>query len=257
MTVIDTMIGAHVWSTEEKRILVQAARLAPRRRLGDNWALEIQGDQVELYERFDETRWLRDHCGRTRLLACGAVLTHLDVAMRLLGWLPSIDLSAVPNVPDRVAMLKASSRSRPGNRDFARYGAMAGRASLPVPGSLDTWCEELSRDHQGDGVRVAVLSADRAFELPSVGGRIRRDLDPADDDSPGNVFVVTTMEETRHQIVRAGATAQWLRLEATEHGLHCRTVAAPFDAPARRGSLAGTAGVPGTPQLLVIVNLPG
>lgn len=254
MTVAETPTGVHVWSTEEKRILVQAARSAPRRWLGDKWALEIHEDKVELFERLNEARWLRDHGGRARLIACGAVLVHLDVAMRMLGWLPSVDLTTAPSVPDRVATIKAVSRLRPDGEDFARYGAMSGRTSRPVPTSLDRWCQEIAKKRQTKGVRVAALSARRAGSLPSVGGQICRELAPVDGERPWAAFLVTTTMETRNLIVQAGSVAQGLWLATVEHGLLGKTVTAPFDDPVLRGSLYGVAGVPGTPQLVVIVN---
>ncbi|WP_181773179.1 hypothetical protein [Amycolatopsis pittospori] len=251
-----TTVPAHVWSTEEKRILVGAARLAARRWLGDEWILSLQGDAVDLFEKPHDTHWLRDRGGRARLIACGAALAHLEVTVRVLGWSPLVDLSADVHALDRVASIRATTRTRPDAGDFARFGAMSGRASKPLPSSLPEWGRRAAEENASGGVHVGSLSPCAARALPKVGGQIGRKAAPDTEDRAGtwSAFVVGSETEARPLLVRAGAVAQRLRLAAAEYGLRSCTLTEPFDAPGVRDSLAGLGGAPGLPQLVVIVR---
>lgn len=255
-TLTRTGVPAHVWSTEEKRILVRAARQAPGRWLGDEWTLSIHGDTIDLFERLEDSRWLRDRGGRARLIACGAVLAHLENAIRVLGWSPRTDLSADVLALDRVARITASARKRPETADFVRFAAMSGRSSLPGPTGVASWGRKIAEGCAVDGVRAGWLAPRRVRALPRVAGQISRKASAAgkDQDDSWSVFLVGSATEVRHQLVRAGVVAQRLRLAATEHGLLSCVCTEPFDTPGVRGSLFGLGGVPGFPQLVVIVG---
>ncbi|RSM57586.1 hypothetical protein DMH03_28580 [Amycolatopsis sp. WAC 01376] len=251
-----TTVPAHVWSTEEKRILVAAARFAARRWLGDEWILSLRGDAVDLFEKPHDTQWLRDRGGRARLIACGAALAHLEVAVRVLGWSPLVDLPADVLALDRVARIRATARTRPDAGDFARFGAMSGRASKPLPSSLPAWGRRVAEACASGGVHVGSLPPHSARALPKVGGQIGRKAAPEIEDRAGtwSAFVVGSEAEARPQLVRAGAVSQRLRLAAAEYGLRSCTFTEPFDVPGVRGSLAGIGGAAGIPQLVVIVR---
>ncbi|MFC3452086.1 hypothetical protein [Amycolatopsis speibonae] len=240
-----TVLGTHRWTAEETRILVRAARWAPRRWLRGEWPLEVRGDDIDVVERPGDD-------SRGRLIACGALLVHLEVAMRTLGWLPETEFSHDEADPRRIARITAAARKRPTAGDLASFGAMSGRAS--------SWCHGspvLSVDEDpADGVRVTPVSPRRIRSLPRIGGAIAGTIAPPGEDpeDPWSAFLVTTVSEARHHLVRAGLVAQRLRLLAVESGLRCSTVTEPFDPPKVRVSLFGLAGLPGIPQLVVGVH---
>ncbi|EME55100.1 hypothetical protein [Amycolatopsis decaplanina] len=253
MTTSLTGIPAHVWSTEEKRILVAAARQAPKRWIDDPWTLSVHEDSLDLYERLANKHWLRDRGGRARLILCGAVLANLECAIRVLGWAPLTDLTSDVFALDRVARLKSRCRVRPVAADFARFAALSGRETRTAPSSPASWGREVAEANEGEGIRVRVLMPPHVRDLPKVGGKIARKAAP---DDSWVAFLVVTATETRRQLVRAGVVAQRLLLASTEHGLVGTAFTEPFDAPAVRGTLAGIDGVPGFPQAVVVVEEP-
>ncbi|MFI7117390.1 hypothetical protein [Amycolatopsis sp. NPDC049868] len=244
---------AHVWSTEEKRILVAAARQAPKRWIDDVWTLSVRADSLDLYERLANKHGARDRGGRARLIVCGAVLANLECAMRMLGWAPLPDLTCDVLAMDRVARLEARRRIRPVAVDFARFAALSGRRTKPVPASVTTWGREVAGANEGDGIGIRVLTPSHVRDLPKVGGRIARNV--GRDDS-WIAFLVSTAAETRGLLVHAGVIAQRLLLASTEHGLTGTAFTEPFDTPVVRGTLAGTDGARGFPQAVVVVEQP-
>ncbi|MER6663964.1 hypothetical protein ABT256_05410 [Amycolatopsis japonica] len=248
-----TGIPAHVWSTEEKRILVAAARQVPKRWIDDVWTLAVHKDSLDLYERLANNHWVRDRGGRARLIVCGAVLANLDRAIRMLGWVPLADLTCDVVALDRVARVTARRRVRPVAADFARFAALSGRRTKPAPASMATWGRDVAEANEGDGIRVRVLSPSRVRDLPKVGGQISR---KATSEASWIAFVVATVTESREQLVRAGVVAQRLLLASTEYGLAGTAFTEPFDAPAVRGALVGIDDVPGFPQAVVVVEEP-
>ncbi|WP_037305856.1 hypothetical protein [Amycolatopsis orientalis] len=253
MTTSLTALTAHVWSTEEKRILVAAARQAPKRWIEDPWTLSFHDDSLDLYERMANKHWLRDRGGRARLIACGAVLANLDCAIRVLGWAPLLDLTSDVTALDRVARLKASHRARPTAVDFARFAALSGRRTKATPSSVAAWGREIAEVGEAEGVGVRVLTPPHVGALPKVGGQISRKAASA---GSWAAFLIGTTTEARGQLLRAGAVAQRLLLASTEYGLVGTVFTEPFDAPAVRGTLAGIDGVPGFPQAVVVVEEP-
>lgn len=249
-----------MWSPEEKIVLARAAARAPRRWLGGAWTLEIREGGAGLYERLDAGRWVGDQAGRARLVAAGAVLTHVEVAMRVLGWLPVADFAPSLTEPDRLVRVTASTRARVTDADHARYQAVFGRAcrrDWAVRANLRARMagEVLSGARGPTGVRVVALRPGQEGRLPRVGGEVRRSFQLEEHRAPARAsFLVTTADEARHDLVRAGRVAQYLRLGATEYGLGCTVLTEPFASPRVRGDLVGTAGLPGFPQLLVVAR---
>ncbi|MFJ8916440.1 hypothetical protein [Amycolatopsis sp. NPDC102389] len=253
MTASLTGIPAHVWSTEEKRILVAAARQVPKRWIDDVWTLSVHEDSIDLYERLASSHWVRDRGGRARLIVCGAVVANLDCAIRILGWAPLTDLTCDALALDRVARLRTKRRVRPVAADFARFAAVPGRRTKPAPSSVVTWGREVAEASEADGVRVRGLRPSDVRDLPKVGGQIIRKATP---EVSWIAFLVATVTETREQLVRAGAVTQRLLLTSTEYGLESAAFTEPFDAPAVRGALGVVEGVPGFPQAVVVVEEP-
>jgi len=253
MTTSFSRTTAHIWSTDEKRILVAAARHAAKLWSENLWTLSAHGESLDLYERLENRHWLRDRGGRARLIACGAVLANLECAIRALGWAPVADLTSDDIAPDRVARLSSSCRVRPAEADFARFAALSGRCTRTAPSSFPEWGRERAEDREDGGVRVRFLSPSRVRGLPKVGGQIIRKADPG---HTWAAFLVSTVTEARGQLVRAGVVAQRLLLAATEYGLKGSVFTEPFDVPAVRGTLAGLGEVTGFPQVVVVVEEP-
>lgn len=253
MTTSATGVRVHAWSTEEKRIIVAAARQVPKRWIDDVWTLSVHEDSLDLYERLANNHWVRDRGGRTRLIVCGAVLANLEGAIRMLGWAPLTDLSCDVLALDRVARLTARRRTRPVAADFARFAALSGRRTKPAPSSVSTWGRDVAEATEGGGIRVRMLTPSDVRDLPKVGRQVARKVTP---EASWTAFLVTTVTESREQLVRSGAVAQRLLLAATEYGLEGTAFTEPFDAPAIRGALAAIDGVPGFPQMVVVVEEP-
>lgn len=169
---------------------------------------------------------------------------------------PGTELSADVLALDRVARITASARKRPETADFVRFAAMSGRSSLPGPTGVASWGRKIAEGCAVDGMRAGWLAPRRVRALPRVAGQISRKASAAgkDQDDSWSVFLVGSATEVRHQLVRAGVVAQRLRLAATEHGLLSCVCTEPFDTLGVRGSLFGLGGVPGFPQLVVIVG---
>ncbi|OXM50701.1 hypothetical protein [Amycolatopsis alba] len=184
------VLGTHQWTAEETRILVRAARWAPRRWLRGEWPLEVRGDGADLVERPGPD-------SRGRLIAGGALLVHLEVAMRALGWLPETRLPHDGGDSRLIARITAATRRRPGPDDLALFGAMSGRASYSFHGP-----PTLSTDEEpADGVRVKSFSPRQIRSLPRIGSAI---APPGEEpEEAWSAFLVTSASEARHHLVRA------------------------------------------------------
>jgi len=251
------VLPAHAWSPQEKDVLARAAARAPRRWLDDGWTLEFGRSEVVLREPLDELRWLSDRTGRARLIACGGVLAHLEVAIRALGWVPEPVITAAVPAPDRIARVQASRRAPASRPTRDRYRAVFGHPACrgAAAGRGDAARELLREIAFPAGVRVVTLPAGREQSLPQVGGLLRQ-LYLCDELRGGGrfSFLVTTAGEARYELVRAGLVAQYLRLGAITRGLRGFVLTEPFAPPRVRRGLAAARGVPGVPQLLVVAR---
>ncbi|GDY28702.1 hypothetical protein [Gandjariella thermophila] len=107
----------------EADTLVRAARLAPR--VGDAtepWTLELHGRTAMLLEHPGGTG--HDPASRDRLLACGAALTNLWLAVRALGRAPVVELGVRADRPDHVATVRGEVGAAPSVADLADHAAI-------------------------------------------------------------------------------------------------------------------------------------
>lgn len=241
----------HAWSHDERGLIVRAAREIRRGWPNHEWTIEIHEDRIEVFERLDGSK---DRLGRARLLTCGAVLANVEAGMRVLAWRPESDLSGSVSDLDRVARVTASSRTRLGATDFARYGAVFGRAVPGEPLASANLATHLLDEVPGvaKGLGVFGLDPDQEPSLPRIGWRLRHHFQH--EEYAGltlTSLLVITATEQRQDLVRAGWLTQNLVLVATAHGLTCSVVTDPFDLPTVRGGLASSLGVGGFPQLLL------
>ncbi|MFD8498426.1 hypothetical protein [Amycolatopsis sp. NPDC059657] len=249
-------MAAHAWSHDERSLIVRAAREARRMWPNHEWTIELHEDRVELFERLGGSN---DRLGRERLLTCGAVLANVEAAMRVLAWRPETDLSGSVSDLDRVARVRASRRTRLGSSDFARYGAVFGRALPGEPPAVANLVTHLLDETPGvaKGVGVLALDADQEPELPRIGWKLRHHFQH--EEFAGLTWtsmLVITATEKRQDLVRAGWLTQNLILAATTHELTCSLVTEAFDLSAARGALSESLGVGGFPQLLLSVGCP-
>jgi hypothetical protein len=135
------------WTRGEIAVIGTAAGRAPSVHNTQPWTLEFRsgsvGGSVSLFERLDLSLPRHDPTGRDRLISCGAALTNLVLAVRILGWDADCLVLADPIRPDEVARVVAGERRAPSDVDRERYTAIPRRAShrspfgaTPVPDEL-------------------------------------------------------------------------------------------------------------------------
>ncbi|TDV42532.1 Acg family FMN-binding oxidoreductase [Actinophytocola oryzae] len=151
------------WTRDEQSLIAAAAMRAPSVHNTRPWVLEFHDDhRVSLYERLDRALPHHDPLGRDRLISCGAALEHVLLAMRVLGWVPEVELRPDRTRPDEVACVTAIRRAEPSEVDVARHGAIHGRHSYrgpfapePVEAGLRT---ALAAAQGVDGVGVRLVT---------------------------------------------------------------------------------------------------
>ncbi|MFD9894750.1 hypothetical protein ACFWY9_35855 [Amycolatopsis sp. NPDC059027] len=245
---------SHEWSHDEQSVLVGAAREAPPRRLSGGWVVQIHDGAVDVFERTGFRVPGDDRAGRARLIHCGAVLANLEVAVRVLGWVPVTVIGSAPEAPDRIARITAGTRTTPSTRDRAGYRAVFGhrsRSDVDTRRLARTLVEQLRPRLSGTGVRV------RAVRESDAHARIGERYRLADHrEHPGGCFAIAVGLESRSDLIRAGQAAQYLLLAAAELGAVGDFVIAPFRYPKTRASLAGELALPGFVELFVSIAIP-
>lgn len=145
------------WTSGEKQFIAATAAAAPSVHDTRPWLLEFHDERrVSLYERLDRALPRHDPLGRDRLISCGAALEHVRLAVRVLGWVPEIELPHERAHPDEVARIAVVGRGAPSDVEERNYLAVSARhshrrpfASRPVDAELR---RELLGAHRVDGV---------------------------------------------------------------------------------------------------------
>ncbi|TCO61971.1 Acg family FMN-binding oxidoreductase [Actinocrispum wychmicini] len=117
------------WSPIEVRTLFRAVAQAPSVHNSQPWVMELHERSVLLFERWDVALPHHEPKGRDRLLSCGAALTNLRLAMRVMGWQVSTLLLPDPAQPDLVATVTAVRRQPPTETEADWYAAIPERRS--------------------------------------------------------------------------------------------------------------------------------
>ena len=117
------------WSPREVRTLFSAVAQAPSVHNTHPWFMELHGHAVQLYERWDIALPRHDPKGRDRLMSCGAALTNLELAMRVMGWETDVQLLPDHRHPDLAATVTAVRRQPPATTEADRYEAIPDRRS--------------------------------------------------------------------------------------------------------------------------------
>ena len=123
------------WTPRERGLLKLVAELAPSVHNTLPWRIVCAGDTrtLSLLERDDRALPRHDPHGRDRLISCGAALTNVRLALRVLGWVPEICLLPTSAAPGEVARVVVRERGEPCDEDVARYVAMSYRRSYRAP----------------------------------------------------------------------------------------------------------------------------
>ncbi|WP_199432255.1 hypothetical protein [Qaidamihabitans albus] len=231
---------AHRWAAQEESVLARAALRSQHCGVGGPWALEIGGDRIEIYERFGAPTWHHDGAGRDRVIACGAAVAGLTVAVRVLGWLPETELLGDFQRPDLVATVSAGTRARPASDDVRRFQALFGHRRhrrTADPGELPVGAVgEIVRAGALPGVRLVPVS-----EFVTAGRK--QGGEPA-------LLVVTDADGRRDQVL-AGAAMQHSWLAAVARGFSVRPQIRAFQSREYRQRVVRSAGLDGSPQLLL------
>lgn len=161
---------APTWTSGERGLLGLVAELAPSVHNTLPWRIVCADDTrtLSLLERRDRALPRHDPHGRDRLISCGAALTNVRLALRVLGWVPEIRLLPDPAAPDVVARVVARDRGDPVDEDVARYLAMSNRRSHRAP-FLETPVGDATVQHLTahgvDGVEIRRLDSELDAEV--------------------------------------------------------------------------------------------
>ncbi len=167
-------------STADKfRFLLGYAILAPSGHNTQPWLFRLKKDAVELYA--DRTRALAvsDPDDRELLIACGAALLQLRVAMRRFGWRGDVVLHPEPDDPDLIARVRPGTSAAPSADETALFDAITRRRTnrrrfemRDVPQSLlaqlasaasseSAWLSFVQDPHQKHAVAELIAAGDR------------------------------------------------------------------------------------------------
>jgi nitroreductase len=155
-----TMTG---WTRDEVATVVYAMRQAPSVHNIQPWLLEFGDGVVSLFERWDLSLPWQDATGRDRLISCGAALTNLQLAVRVLGRGAHPVLFPEEDRPEEVARVAVTARCAPSDVDSALYAAIPHRRSHRAPFADRVVAEGIRRE------LIAVAGTDGVAARP-VGG---------------------------------------------------------------------------------------
>jgi nitroreductase len=269
------------WTEAQARTLVAAARQAPVWCSEHPWVVEVVDQRVALYE-LNPHAW-REHDGhRDRLLSCGAAVANLRIAGRAAGRTADCELGGTPQHPDLAATVHFGQRHSPSQRELALADALPTvheTRSAPRLDPVDhATAHQFLVESTCPGVVVTPLS--RARDLAALAELVAHTR-PTDDLVPwlspagaastreqelsriaarlaaDQVAVVLTPDDTRRDLIAAGAALQTMRLTAHVEGLGLLPVLAPLRLPAVRAGLIERLDLPGYPQALVRIGQPG
>lgn len=212
---------------------------------------DLTGDgRLELY--LDRRRVLvhLDPTGREAVLACGAALLSLRLALRAAGVGSTLRLTPDGAAPDLLAELVLHGTVREHADELVLRTAMTARATCRTP-FLDTPVTPEVLDHlvaEGayEGALVAVLDSDQTATV------LRAAKASA---QPGQLVVLGSSDDQRGAVVRAGSGLQRLLLGATARGLAARFVDEVMRDDATR-SVVGRAAQLDCPQVLLRLGFP-
>jgi hypothetical protein len=163
-------------TSDQIGVLARAVSRAPSVHNSQPWQLVVRGTEVDLIERRDVELRRHDPSGRDRLLSCGAAVTNLELAVRVLGR----DCHVGFRDGEVVATVTVGRPRTPSARDFALYQAISRRRSHRrgfyhnrVPAAVTT---ALAASGETTGVHLVVPARlDKLGELLGFATRVLRE----------------------------------------------------------------------------------
>ncbi len=148
-------------SRDQVHFLIETAARAPSVHNTQPWRFHVGPAGLELHA--DRTRQLQavDPFGRELLISCGAALHGLRLAVRLLGYLPMVDLLPEAGQPDLLARVRVGYPAPLSQADWTMLAAVPHRhthrgpfSPEPIPDGL---LPRLQRDAVAEGAALVLL----------------------------------------------------------------------------------------------------
>jgi hypothetical protein len=244
--------------TQVHDVLVAAAA-APSLLDSRPWRFECTATDIELHADRDRALPEHDPDGRELVLACGAALLNLRLAVRGFDLHPHVRLVPEPDRPSLLASVRPQSRRPATEREHQLVAAIdrsrkspglfadtpvptAARAELRRAVEIDqSWLAELAGP-QLEGLRDLTRAADT---VPGT--------EISAEDGPLTVVVGSLHDDTRSRL-QAGQAVQRVRLTAITTGLAVAFVRTPIAVPAVRAELRELIGGALWPQSVLCVG---
>ena len=148
-------------SRDQVHFLIETAARAPSVHNTQPWRFHVGPAGLELHA--DRTRQLQavDPFGRELLISCGAALYGLRLAVRLLGYLPMVDLLPEASQPDLLARVRVGYPAPLSQADWTMLAAVPHRhthrgpfSPEPIPDGL---LPRLQHDAVAEGAALVLL----------------------------------------------------------------------------------------------------
>ncbi|AOW94966.1 hypothetical protein BFN03_13500 [Rhodococcus sp. WMMA185] len=162
------------WSLGDIEVISRAIVSAPSIRGSWPWDLRLDGSRAEIHERPPSTnaQRLTSAPRADRLIACGASIANVELAMHALGRKIETTLLPDPRHPDLVATIRTVGSASASSTDLRLFSALARRrshreafAEIPVPAA--TIGDVVAAARIG-GVTATLLAPDQASALADV-----------------------------------------------------------------------------------------
>lgn len=144
------------------RAAVRWAVLAPSRHNAQPWRFVLRGEALELWADRSRALPAADPQDRELVIACGAALANLRLALGHLGDQPDVVTLPDPGQPDLLARVTLTGRGGSGPDDAALFAAIAqrrtNRAEYEPRDVPDDVLRALVREAEGAGTRLHVIT---------------------------------------------------------------------------------------------------
>jgi len=263
---------------------VRCASLAPSSNNRQPWLFGLGGAHVDLWADRSRALPVVDPFDRELVIACGAALFHLRIALQRLGWRVQVDLLPDPHSPDHLARVELEARESPSAETRILYESIPRRHTNWNPFEErrvhPALVGELVRCANSEGVWLAPLEGQAKLEAAQlIAEADRRQLrDPhfrrelaawmsngrsqRRDGLPGSILdsgplpsplllTLGTWHEEPAEWLAAGQALEHVLLAATAANLQASFLNQPVEVSEFRHRLRGLAGWPGFAQLVL------
>lgn len=161
--------GVLRWSVEQ-------ARLAPSVHNTQPWRFSVAGNVLTLRADLDRRLDALDPTGRELVVSCGAALANVDLALRVAGLLPALDLAPDGRLLHRLAVVRIAGGHATTELERLLVHAMPSRATnrhaLDGSGVSPDVLAGLARVAESRGVEVVFVEDAAAYEAFGVLARL-------------------------------------------------------------------------------------